>query len=93
MEIEPPAAGGELMAVEVAGPRVLFRIAWPPLVATAGGIPVLVAQRAMRTAGDVTGGGARAAVGVAILVALVVAWVRFRSDMHEAAATSTRGAN
>jgi len=91
-EIEPPAAGAEMMAVEVAGPRVLFRLAWPPLVATAGGIPVLVAQRMLRTGGDVTGAGARAAMGVALLVALVVTWVRFRSDLHAAATTSTRGA-
>lgn len=91
-EIEPPAAGAEMMSVEVAGPRVLFRLAWPPLVATAGGVPVLVAQRAVRTAGEVTGAGVRAAMFVTLLVLLVVAWVRFRSDLHEAATTSTRGA-
>ena len=83
------AGGGDLlMTPEVAGPRLVFRTAWPPLVAMSGFLPALAAGR---TGAEVDPGpvAAAAAVPVLVLVAVVVGWVRFRADIHRSIAAST----
>jgi hypothetical protein len=67
---------------EVAGPRALFRAAWPPAIATAGMLPVVGAHRA-----ELAGRPAEAALssgGTAVLVIslIVFGWVRFREEIH-----------
>lgn len=42
-----------MMPPEVAGPRVVFRMLWPPLVAISGFIPVIAAQRSMRDGSEI----------------------------------------
>ncbi len=80
--ISPTDSGGAemVMTPEVAGPRLVFRTAGPPLVATAGFLPALIAARsdpaeAVSVAGTVS-------LPVGVLVAIVIGWVRFRTDIH-----------
>lgn len=85
------AGGGDLlMTPEVAGPRLVFRTAWPPLVAMSGFAPAFAASRA---GGDVesTSVALGVAVPVLVLVAIVFGWVRFRSDIHQSIAAATGG--
>lgn len=86
-----PETSGTLMTPEVAGPRLVMRTAWPPLVAIIGFGPALLAAR--------SGGGTSpvrvmiaAGIPVLVLVAAVFGWVRFRSDIHRSMAESMGGA-
>jgi len=87
--VDAPDAG--LAQPEVAGPRLLFRLAWPPLVAVLGFVPLLVARAA------VDGGRPPAmpelvvAVPFVLLAAAVAGWVRFRDDIHRTMAESMGG--
>ena len=74
---------------EVAGPRLLFRTVWPPLVATIGFLPVLVARTSAASGDDPVRGAAAGAVPVLLFCGLVVGWVRFRADLHRAIAEAT----
>lgn len=65
--------------VEIAGPRVLMRLAWPPVLATAGCLPVLVAVRAQ---GDSVSAVRGAAGLVLASVGVVLLWVRYREDLR-----------
>ena len=56
---------------EVAGPRLLFRTVWPPLIAVIGLVPVLVARGAARDGTDPVVVVATTAVPVALLCAVV----------------------
>lgn len=71
-----------MMPPEVAGPRVVIRTLWPPLVAIIGVTPVLLAQRSMRLGDDPVPPAAVVAVPILVLVAIVVLWVRHREDLH-----------
>jgi hypothetical protein len=73
-----------MMPPEVAGPRVVLRTLWPPLVAIIGVTPVLLAQRAMRLGDDPLPPAAMVAVPVLVLVGVVFLWVRHREDLHSA---------
>jgi hypothetical protein len=85
-------AADQLMTPEIAGPRLVFRTAWPPLVATAGFLPALAASR-VAEGGDPRGVAVSVAFPVLLLVAAVFGWVRFRSAIHESMAESMRGRN
>ena len=80
-----------MLPPEVAGPRLIIRTGWPPLVAIIGLTPVLGAQRAVRTGGDPVGIALTIAIPVVILVVIVFAWVRFRADIHKSIAEATGG--
>jgi hypothetical protein len=69
---------------EIGGPRVLFRAAWPPAIAVLGLVPVITAHRAERAGNPAAPVLLSTAVSVAVLAAIVAAWVRFRSDIHAA---------
>ncbi|MCZ7628768.1 MAG: hypothetical protein M5U19_06775 [Microthrixaceae bacterium] len=79
-----------LMTPEVAGPRLVLRTAWPPLVAVAGFVPALVAAK-VGAGGDPSAAAATAALPVLLLVVIVGGWVRFRSSIHAAIAESMPG--
>jgi hypothetical protein len=83
-------AADQLMTPEIAGPRLVFRTAWPPLVATAGFLPALAASR-VGEGGDPRGVAVGVAFPVLLLVAVVFGWVRFRSAIHESMAESMGG--
>jgi hypothetical protein len=76
---------------EVAGPRLLFRTAWPPAVAVIGTVPLLAARAADGSGDDAARAVVLTAVPVVLLCMLVVGWVRFRADIHESIATATGG--
>lgn len=76
---------------EVAGPRLLFRTVWPPLIAVIGLVPVLVARGAARDGTDPVAVVATTAVPVALLCAVVFLWVRFRADLHRSMAEAGMG--
>jgi hypothetical protein len=72
-----------LLPPEAAGARALFRIVWPPLVASVAFVPLLVGRH-------VKVGSGRSPVAatvsleplVLVLLVLVGAWVRYRDDIH-----------
>ena len=67
---------------EAVGMRLLYRTAWPPAVAAAGFLPVLMARRALDQGLDPISGATSAAFLVLLLSAGVAAWVRYRDDLH-----------
>lgn len=79
-----------LMTPEVAGPRLVLRTAWPPLVAVAGFLPALVAAK-VGPGGDPSAVAATTGLPVLLLVVIVGGWVRFRSNIHAAIAESMPG--
>ncbi len=79
-----------VMPPEVAGPRLLFRTVWPPLVAVLGFLPVLVARNAAGT-GDPVAAAGTAAIPLLLLVGVVMLWVRFRADIHASIAEAGMG--
>ena len=75
---------------EVAGPRLVMRTAWPPLLATVGFLPALLAANAS-AGSDPAGLAATAALPVFALVGIVAGWVRLRTRIHQALAESMPG--
>lgn len=71
-----------LLPPEAAGMKVLLRAALPPLVSIAGGLPLLAARRAVLTNGHPVAAAAQAEVGLLMLLAFVVSYVRFRDAAH-----------
>ncbi len=76
---------------EVAGPRLLFRTAWPPAIAVIGFVPVLVARAAAEHGRVATTAAVTAGVPVVLLCAAVFGWVRFRADIHRSLAEAGMG--
>lgn len=85
-----PGGADALMTPEVAGPRLVFRTVWPPLVAVLGFLPALLAARAPEGT-DPVGVATTLGIVVLVLVSMVFGWVRFRSDIHGAMAQSMQG--
>lgn len=87
-----------MLPPEAVGMRLVYKLALPPAVATAGFAPILVARQALERGADP--GGAAFSVGVLVLLlaAAVVVWVRRREHLSawwataKAGATTTEGA-
>ena len=60
---------------------MFLRTLWPPLVSTAGMLPVLAARSA---SGSLVQSAVSAGVPVLVLVAGVLVWVRYRDRLHNA---------
>ncbi len=69
---------GAMLPPEVAGITMTLRLLWPPLVATAGVIPVVLAREAAERGDDQIAAAARGVIGVLVGVALVAMWVERR---------------
>ena len=69
---------------EVAGPRSLFRAAWPPALATLGLLPLVGAHRAELAGRPAEAALSSASTAVLVLAAVVFGWVRFREEIHAA---------
>jgi hypothetical protein len=85
-----PASRGEYAALlppEALGSITAMRLVWPPAVAIAGFVPVIVARAAYTSTNPHAPSAPQAAVSVAMIVLLVVgfvgAWVRFRDDARK----------
>lgn len=66
---------------EVAGMRIAFRAAWPPIIAIIGLLPLLAARHAFEHGDDALSVELRVASGVFLLVGLVAGWVLVRQDI------------
>lgn len=89
-QVDTGVGNDVLMTPEVAGPRLVIRTAWPPLLATVGFLPALIAAN-VGTGQDPSAVAATTAIPVFVLVAIVGGWVRFRSQIHAAMAESMPG--
>ncbi|MGD9703056.1 MAG: DUF6297 family protein [Acidimicrobiia bacterium] len=69
---------GAMLPPEVAGITMTLRLLWPPLVAVAGVIPVLLAREANERGDDQLAAAVRGAIGVLVVVVLVAMWVERR---------------
>lgn len=69
---------GAMMPPEVAGMAMSFRLAWPPIAAIGGLVPVLLARAAAERGDDPVAPAARGAIAVAIGVVLAAYWVERR---------------
>jgi hypothetical protein len=67
---------------EAAGARAVFRIVWPPVVATIGLLPLLAGRHLKAGLGSPAGAVASLEPPVLIVLFLVGAWVRYREDIH-----------
>jgi hypothetical protein len=66
---------------EAAGMRLLFRLVWPPALATLGVVPVLLARAAAEDGRAPAEAALAGLVPGCALFALVAGWVRFRQDI------------
>lgn len=75
-----------MLPPEFLGARVGIRLLWPPLVATAGVLPVLAARSAAANPAGTANPAAEAsaAIAVVLLLAGVVLWVRHQEVWHKA---------
>jgi hypothetical protein len=87
--VDAPDAG--LAQPEVAGPRLLIRLVWPPLVAVLGFVPLLVARAAVDGGRPPVMPELVVAAPFLLLAAAVAGWVRFRDDIHRTMAESMGG--
>jgi hypothetical protein len=58
------------------------RLLWPPILATLGVLPLLAARDAFRRGQPIVPALAGAEQGVLLVVAAIVAWVRWQEEMH-----------
>jgi hypothetical protein len=75
---------------EVAGPRALFRAAWPPAIATVGMLPLVGAHRAELAGRPVEAALSSGSIAVLVVSVVVFGWVRFREEIHGALAMKQR---
>jgi hypothetical protein len=68
----------EILPPEVAGMRVVVRAVWPLVLAAVGTTPVVAARAAADAERPVVAGALQGAMATALVVGLVVAWVRYR---------------
>ncbi|MEZ5243470.1 MAG: hypothetical protein R2707_00110 [Acidimicrobiales bacterium] len=74
-----------VVPAEVEGPRTLYRLLWPPLLTTAGVLPVLMARRAVFLDEPWVQPTTTVACIVALVAAASVGWIRARDDFSMAA--------
>lgn len=68
----------QLLPPEVTGMKIAARAVWPFLVATVGGLPLVMAQRAITRSADPLMSFQRTVLWAGFLVAFVAVWVRHR---------------
>jgi len=69
-----------MLPPEFLGARIALRLLLPPVVATAGLLPLLAARS---TRSDPAGAAASTSLGVAVLLAAVALWVRHHDTLHQ----------
>ncbi|MGK2949007.1 MAG: hypothetical protein ACSLFP_10560 [Acidimicrobiales bacterium] len=80
----PPSLSGgwSLAPPEAQGMQLAVRTAWPPLIATLGAVPVLLARTAAAADRSAVGGARLGAALMLSLFALICGWVRVRDDVR-----------
>jgi len=75
-----------VVPAEVEGPRMLYRLLWPPMLTLAGAVPVVIARDAVASGAPVVAPTALTALLVGVVAVAAVAWIRFRDELAVAAA-------
>jgi hypothetical protein len=78
----PPLSPQQAIMPEAAGARAMGRLLWPPIVAVLGVLPILAAHSADRHGHSVLASLANGVQPEIILIAGLVAWVRFQEEAH-----------
>jgi len=99
-DADPGAVAIDELAIppEAVGMRLLYKTLWPPALAAAGFLPVVVARSAAVAGGSPAGAATNVAVLVLAGAGAFAWWVRARDDLRarwdeaRTAATTTRGA-
>jgi len=83
------ASHSMMMPPEVAGPGMVIKTVWPPVVAIIGCLPALFAHRMALDGQDPVSTAITVAIPVLVLVSIIFGWVRFRDDLHASMAEAT----
>jgi hypothetical protein len=75
-----------VVPAEVEGPRMLYRLLWPPMLTLAGAVPVVVARNADISGSPLVPPTVLTAFLVGLVAVAAVAWIRFRDEFAVAAA-------
>jgi hypothetical protein len=67
------------------------RLLWPPILATLGVLPLLAARDAFRGGQPIVPALSAAEQGVLLVVAAIVAWVRWQEEMHATGSGGAKG--
>jgi hypothetical protein len=78
----PPPLTSQALMPEASGARAMGRLLWPPILATLGVLPLLAARDAFRGGQPIVPALSAAEQGVLLVVAAIVAWVRWQEEMH-----------
>ncbi|MBI4933854.1 MAG: hypothetical protein HY828_08255 [Actinobacteria bacterium] len=80
-----PASNSQqaFMPPEMAGFTTAIRLAWPIVVSTITTVTVLLPRAAWRGGESATGAAIRSAVGVALVIAFIIYWVKVRDRVHQ----------
>jgi hypothetical protein len=78
----PPLSPQQTIMPEAAGARAMGRLLWPPIISVLGVLPVLAARDAARHGKPIVAATAAAEQLVVLLVAGLVAWVRWQEEAH-----------
>ena len=70
-----------MLPPEAVGMRLVYKLAFPPAVAAAGFVPVLLAQHALENGTDPASAATSAGLPVLLVAAVVAAWVRHRDAL------------
>ena len=70
------------MPPEMAGFSTAIRLAWPIVVSAVTTVTVLLPRAAWRAGESATGAAIRSAVGVVLVIAFIVYWVKVRDRVH-----------
>jgi hypothetical protein len=74
-----------MMPAEVAGPRAVYRLVWPVVLAGAGVVPVVLVRNAVDRGDAGFPVAANGAVILSLVGAVLVGWVRYRDSVAAAA--------
>jgi hypothetical protein len=78
----PPLSPQQAIMPEAAGARAMGRLLWPPIIAVLGVLPILAAHSAHLHGQPVLVSLVNGVQLVVLLVAGVLAWVRFQEEAH-----------
>jgi Family of unknown function (DUF6297) len=80
-----PASNSQqaFMPPEMAGFTTAIRLAWPIVVSTLTTVTVLLPRAAWRGGESATGAAIRSAVGVVLVTAFIIYWVKVRDRVHQ----------
>ena len=76
---------------EVEGPRLIYRLLWPPGLTLGGALPILVARNALRDGVPATPATFNTIAILLVVVMAVLAWLRYREHLAEVMSNAPGG--